>query len=87
VDSTLFHFVPNREEQPRDGASKKREEEMRGKAIKVVDLLQHSAELGHLDALYTLAQILLVRCLLAPSINCTQLIRRLLVSSDYPLPI
>lgn len=60
---------------------------MRGKAIKVVDLLQHSAELGHLDALYTLAQISLVRCLLAPSTNCTQLIWRLLVSSDYPLPI
>ncbi|KAF8161262.1 hypothetical protein B0H34DRAFT_372708 [Crassisporium funariophilum] len=37
--------------------SKKNEEEMRGKAIKVVDLLQHSAELGNMDALYTLAQV------------------------------
>ncbi|TFK44877.1 hypothetical protein BDQ12DRAFT_40330 [Crucibulum laeve] len=37
--------------------SKKKEEEMRGKAIKVVDLLQHSAELGNSDAFFTLAQI------------------------------
>ncbi|KAJ3513423.1 hypothetical protein NLJ89_g2960 [Agrocybe chaxingu] len=37
--------------------SKKREEELRGKAIKVVDLLQHSAELGNVDALFTLAQV------------------------------
>jgi hypothetical protein len=40
---------------------KKKDEEMRGKAIKVVDLLQHSAELGNLDALFTLAQVSLVR--------------------------
>lgn len=33
---------------------------MRGKAIKVVDLLQHSAELGNLDALFTLGYISLV---------------------------
>ncbi len=31
------------------------------KAIKVVDLLQHSAELGNTDALFVLAQISLVR--------------------------
>lgn len=43
------------------GGSKKKEEELHRKAIKVVDLLQHSAELGHTDALYTLAQISLVR--------------------------
>ncbi|KIM40271.1 hypothetical protein M413DRAFT_446444 [Hebeloma cylindrosporum] len=36
---------------------KKKDEELRGKAIKVVDLLQHSAELGNLDALFTLAQV------------------------------
>jgi hypothetical protein len=41
--------------------SRKKGDEMRGKAIKVVDLLQHSAELGNMDALYTLAQISLVR--------------------------
>lgn len=40
--------------------SKERVEELRGKAIKVVDLLQHSAELGNMDALYALAQISLV---------------------------
>ncbi|KAF8967950.1 hypothetical protein BDZ97DRAFT_1802104 [Flammula alnicola] len=37
--------------------TRKKDEEMRGKAIKVVDLLQHSAELGNMDALFTLAQL------------------------------
>ncbi|KAH7926991.1 HCP-like protein [Leucogyrophana mollusca] len=37
--------------------SRKKNEEMRGKAIKVIDLLQHSIELGNVDALYTLAYI------------------------------
>ncbi|KAJ7076842.1 hypothetical protein B0H15DRAFT_892952 [Mycena belliarum] len=37
--------------------SRTKREETKGKAIKVVDLLQHSAELGNTDALYTLAQI------------------------------
>lgn len=41
--------------------SKKKDEELRGKAIKVVDLLQHSAELGNMDALFTLAHVSLVR--------------------------
>ena len=39
---------------------KRKEEELRSKAIKVVDLLQHSAELGNMRALYTLAQVSLV---------------------------
>ncbi|KIJ65896.1 hypothetical protein HYDPIDRAFT_27117 [Hydnomerulius pinastri MD-312] len=39
------------------GAGSRKDEEMRGKAIKVVDLLQHSAELGNMEALYTLAQV------------------------------
>ncbi|KAF8891764.1 hypothetical protein BD779DRAFT_1643181 [Infundibulicybe gibba] len=37
--------------------SRKRDEEMRVKAIKVMDLLQHSADLGSADAVYTLAKI------------------------------
>ncbi|KAF4563274.1 ERAD-associated protein [Pleurotus pulmonarius] len=37
--------------------SKRKDEDLRGKAIKVIDLLQHSAELGNTDALYTLAQL------------------------------
>ncbi|KAJ7782738.1 hypothetical protein B0H16DRAFT_1357156 [Mycena metata] len=37
--------------------SRSKREETKGKAIKVIDLLQHSAELGNSDALYTLAQI------------------------------
>lgn len=43
-----------------EGARGRREEEMRGKAVKVVDLLQHAAELGNTDALYTLGQLALV---------------------------
>jgi SEL1 protein len=39
---------------------KKKEDEMRDKAVKVVDLLQHSAELGNMEALYTISQVSLV---------------------------
>ncbi|KAG1721409.1 hypothetical protein EDB19DRAFT_1898333 [Suillus lakei] len=42
---------------PSGSAARRKDEEMRGKAIKVVDLLQHSAELGNLDALFTLGYI------------------------------
>lgn len=42
-------------------AARKKDEETRGKAIKVIDLLQYSAELGNMDALYTLARLSLVR--------------------------
>ncbi|KAG0699377.1 hypothetical protein DFH29DRAFT_833834 [Suillus ampliporus] len=42
---------------PSGNAARKKDEEMRGKAIKVVDLLQHSAELGNMDALFTLGYI------------------------------
>ena len=41
--------------------SKKREEDLRAKAIKALDLLGHSAELGNTDALYTLGLVSLVR--------------------------
>ncbi|KAJ7502934.1 hypothetical protein B0H11DRAFT_1987068 [Mycena galericulata] len=37
--------------------SRTKREETKGKAIKVIDLLQHSAELGNSDALYTLAHV------------------------------
>lgn len=39
---------------------KKKDEELKGRAVKVIDLLQHAAELGHTDALYTLGQVSLV---------------------------
>jgi hypothetical protein len=45
------------------GNKRRKEEEIRGKAIKVKDLLQHSAELGNAEALYKLAHISLVRCI------------------------
>ena len=67
------------------GGSKKKEEEMRRKSIKVVDLLQHSAELGNTDALFTLAQISLVNTHLsvhAPYISSSSLQR--LISTPIP---
>ena len=42
-------------------SGRKKDEEFKGKAVKVLDLLQHAAELGHTDALYTLGQVSLVR--------------------------
>ncbi|OAX43674.1 HCP-like protein [Rhizopogon vinicolor AM-OR11-026] len=42
---------------PSGSAARRKDEEMRGKAIKVLDLLQHSVELGNPDALFTLGQI------------------------------
>ena len=36
------------------------DDELSGRAIKVMDLLQHAADLGHLDALFTLGKISLV---------------------------
>lgn len=37
--------------------AKKKDHELQGKAVKVIDLLQHAAELGNADALYTLGQV------------------------------
>ncbi|KAI0753061.1 HCP-like protein [Daedaleopsis nitida] len=36
---------------------RRKDEDLKGKAVKVIDLLQHAAELGHMDALYTLGQV------------------------------
>lgn len=41
--------------------AKKKDHELQGRAVKVIDLLQHAAELGNADALYTLGQVSLVR--------------------------
>jgi SEL1 protein len=41
--------------------SKRKEDEQRTKSIKVLDLLQHSVDLGSNEALYTLAKVSLVR--------------------------
>lgn len=64
AQSELFSKYTNIPSTSKDGlglGSNKKDEELRGKAIKVVDLLQHSAELGNLDALYALAHVSLVR--------------------------
>lgn len=50
--------------------SKKKDEDMLRRSIKVVDLLQHSADLGNMDALYTLAHISLVRLTTASVVAC-----------------
>ena len=44
--------------------SAKKKEDMQGKAVKVIDLLEHAIELGHMEALYKLAHVSLV-CYLA----------------------
>lgn len=44
--------------------ARRRDEELRVRAVKVLDLLQHASDLGHSDALYTLAHISLVRMIL-----------------------
>ena len=41
-------------------ASRRKDDELHGKAVKVIDLLQHAADLGHTEALYTLGQISVV---------------------------
>ena len=42
------------------GSGKGRKEDMVGRAVKVVDLLEHAVELGHMEALYKLAHVSLV---------------------------
>ena len=56
----LFGLVRGPSGKGNSGRSKKGEE-MRGRAVKIVDLLEHSIELGNVDALYTLGRISLVR--------------------------
>ena len=62
--------------------ARKKDEEVRGKAIKVIDLLQYSAELGNTDALYTLARLSIVRFFLKSLlVACFELRER---SSQFP---
>ena len=51
--------------------ARRRDEELHGRAVKVLDLLQHASDLGHLDALYTLAHISLVRPLHTIAVSLT----------------
>lgn len=52
--------------------ARRRDEEMTRRAIKVVDLLQHAADLGNMDALYTLGRITLV----SPFLSCSNVYRQ-----------
>ncbi|KAI0041352.1 HCP-like protein [Auriscalpium vulgare] len=54
----LPHFLTSRVGS--EGLRRRRDEELLGRAIKVVDLLQHAADLGNTDALFTLGQISLL---------------------------
>ncbi|KAI0002186.1 HCP-like protein [Russula compacta] len=56
--SWLPRFLSSRLSQ--DSGRLRSEEEMNGRAIKVIDLLQHAADLGHLDALFALGKISLL---------------------------
>jgi len=56
--SWLPRFLSSRFSQ--ESGRRRSDEELRRRAIKVMDLLQHAADLGHLDALSTLAKISLV---------------------------
>lgn len=54
---------------------RKKDEELTGKAVKVLDLLQHAADLGHTDALYTLAHLALVSLIVFSNSAVVQTIR------------
>lgn len=64
---------------------KKKDEELKGRAVKVIDLLQHAAELGHTDALYTLGQVSLVSTILS-CISIHVQTHRPLVPTKFILP-
>lgn len=61
------------------GRTGKRREETRGRALKVVDLLEHAIELGHEDAVYTMAEISLVSA--GPSSSAVSVLNRLLAEA------
>ena len=56
--SWLPRFLSSRLSQ--DSGRRRSDEELSRRAIKVMDLLQHAADLGHLDALLALGKISLV---------------------------
>lgn len=58
-----------------------KDEEMQRKAIKVIDLLQLSAELGNTEALFTLAYVSLVRMIISTAVMA--LLTRSSVPSQY----
>ena len=58
--SWIPRFLASRVGRDGYGRRRRRDAELRGRAIKVVDLLQHASELGNTDALYTLGKISLV---------------------------
>ncbi|KAF9268703.1 HCP-like protein [Marasmius fiardii PR-910] len=56
IINKLYSKFPSQASRTEKEGSKQRNE-MSRKAIKVIDLLQHSAELGNMDALFTIAKI------------------------------
>jgi SEL1 protein len=77
--SWLPRFLSSRLSQ--DSGRRRSDEELSRRAIKVMDLLQHAADLGHLDALLALGKISLVD---HSSSECTTCINSLYLSSRLP---
>jgi SEL1 protein len=67
------------------GGGRRKEEELQSKAVKVLDLLQHAAELGHTDALYALSQLYMVRMLMSTQVLCTETNYLAVAPSQYVL--
>jgi SEL1 protein len=44
-------------------SGRRRNDEMRGRAVKIIDLLEHAIELGNIEALYSLGRVSLVSAL------------------------
>lgn len=85
----LHHLISNRLSSSfsKEGlglGSKRRDEDLRAKAIKALDLLEHSAELGNTDALFTIGLVSLVRGLFSLS-YCFSTLTILSVPTKPPL--
>ena len=78
--SWLPRFLSSRSSQ--ESGRRRSDEELRGRAIKVMDLLQHAADLGHLDALFVLAKISLVLLSLSLMRSAVTLYR--ILASTHP---
>ena len=77
--SWLPRFLSSRFSQ--ESGRRRSDEELKGRAIKVMDLLQHAADLGNLDALFVLGKLSLV--LLSLSL-CPQLWPYHILASTNP---
>jgi len=68
ITQKLYHRLFSSD---RSAGTRKKDEEMQRKAIKVIDLLQLSAELGNPEALFALAHVSLVRMITPRTVVAT----------------